>query len=748
MKCKLTSLLIVFLFLVTAIFAQNEGIWKNYSSFSTINDVAYQNGIILGAATGGAFTFNTDNSNMNTFTKSEGLGSQNITAANFDEYGNAWLGSMEGYIFIISDGNVTTLSDIVSLDISSKRINAIIPANGSVYIATDFGVTVLDPQENVFRESYLKFGSFNSNTPVYDIFISDKIYVLTEQGVATGSLTATNLANPASWSVSSNNSSVPFNNNSSIVEFNNVVFVGSSLGLFSQSNGTYQVLGFNNTEILDLKLYNDLLYILTTNRLYSFNGSSSNEVNLEANSPYYQFARGEDLLVRTDSVLTGIDNLVMKNFTPNSPALNYFSDLTIDGDGNIWSVTGSNNVIGGISKFDGNVWSNFNRENTSAFRNNGFHKAFYSSRDDVLYFSNWGRGYTTYSDGQFATYTTDNTPLVGIDGDVTYLVINEIEQDSDGNTWFLNYNSAEKKQLAVKTPEGNWYQYEMASPLTSRNAIAEELVIDQYDTKWFGLFSTASGTPGMGVVYFNDNGTLDNIMDDTWNQLTTSNSGLTDNNITDLVIDARGELWIGTQAGITIVSNPSSPTNSSITSVFPIRSQSVTNILVDPINRKWVGTTTEGVFLLSEDGTRLIANYTTKNSTLPDNNIKSLAIDKTSGVIYIGTDFGLTTLTTMATQPKAEFGDLKVYPNPFYTNSGNEVYIEGLIEESKLKVLTITGKVIRDISSDEHTPGGGTAKWDGKNDSGDFVATGVYLIVAFNDESKEVSVAKIAVIKQ
>ena len=70
--------------------------------------------------------------------------------------------------------------------------------------------------------------------------------------------------------------------------------------------------------------------------------------------------------------------------------------------------------------------------------------------------------------------------------------------------------------------------------------------------------------------------------------------------------------------------------------------------------------------------------------------------------------------------------------------------IDGLIRDTEIKILTIDGTLVTEFSS----PGGRTAYWDGKNDNGELVSTGVYIIVAFDTEGNSVVTGKVAVLRE
>ncbi|MCZ7614134.1 MAG: hypothetical protein M5T52_11530 [Ignavibacteriaceae bacterium] len=151
------------------------------------------------------------------------------------------------------------------------------------------------------------------------------------------------------------------------------------------------------------------------------------------------------------------------------------------------------------------------------------------------------------------------------------------------------------------------------------------------------------------------------------------------------------------------------------------------------------------MLLVNSDGSRLITTFTAQNSALLSNIIRSIAIDENKGIVYVGTDEGLTSFETPYIKPLESFNELFVYPNPYKIKSGNNLLtIDGLIRDTEIKILTIDGILVSQFFS----PGGRTAYWDGKNKNGELVNTGVYIIVAFNADGNEVVTGKVAVLRE
>ena len=73
--------------------------------------------------------------------------------------------------------------------------------------------------------------------------------------------------------------------------------------------------------------------------------------------------------------------------------------------------------------------------------------------------------------------------------------------------------------------------------------------------------------------------------------------------------------------------------------------------------------------------------------------------------------------------------------------------IEGIIYESSFKVMTLNGRVIRDIASGGVSKDGQQLKWDGRDSEGNYVATGVYLLMIYHQDGKN-TIEKITVINK
>ncbi len=744
----------IFIFLIISaatLFSQNFGTWKNYTDMSNVmNFVVLPNGVAA-ATSGGFFIFNETDSTYFTFTKSEGLKSQNITAVTKDNSGKIWIGTEEGFIHIInpSSFSIETIRDIFSTDKTNKSINYLYAKGDTIFAATDFGLSLIDSKTYTFFDTVLKFDILPTESKVNTVFIKDLVYVGTDMGLAVSKPNATNLTAPESWTAYGSSQGLNGEKIFAIDDFNGII-AATDKGIFSFDGNTWTKLINKNITVRDISVYNNKLYYISikdtlsnqvVSKLKEFDGSNEtlilNKLKVEFNSVS---SGSNGIFVASSNGIIKIINNTEITIKPNGPVQNSVHRLAIDKFGNLWTVSGKSPNGSGINLFDGSHWTNFNKTNTDAIGSNAFYGV-YPAEDGRVFFGNWGNGYSIYENGNFTTYNSQNTNLTGIQEDLNYIVITDLELDSQNNLWMTNSETAASEIINLFTADGNEYNYKVKTPITPVDAVCFNLTIDQFGTKWFNIVSAVSGQ--IGLYYFNENKTYENLDDDVWGILNT-NDGLNSNTINDIVIDKRGELWVGTSLGINIIPNPSSP-RSNIGSSFPVRQQNIIAIAVDPLNRKWVGTN-EGVFLLSSDGTALIESFNKDNSPLPTNTIKSITIDEKTGVVYFGTDFGISSYSSISAKPNDDFSQLFVYPNPveISNTTSAKITIDGLIKETTIKILSISGNLIREII----TPGGRVAFWDLRNEQGNLVPSGIYILVAYDAEANLVASSKIAVIKR
>lgn len=262
------------------------------------------------------------------------------------------------------------------------------------------------------------------------------------------------------------------------------------------------------------------------------------------------------------------------------------------------------------------------------------------------------------------------------------------------------------------------------------------------------------------LLVFTDNGTIDNVSDDRVKTLTNSAGAgnLPGTKVFSIVQDLDGEIWLGTDEGVGVIYTPQNVFEGQAGTYdaqqikvqvggyvqYLLETETVTAIAVDGDNRKWMGTDRAGVYLLSADGTEEILHFTEENSPLYSNTIVDIEINGKTGEVFFGTDRGIISYKSTATEGEKTFDHVLVYPNPVREGYNGTIAISGLVEYTDIKITDITGTLIFATRVDKNSSGrGGQAIWDGKNFDGRKASTGVYLVFATDDQGNEKMVTKI-----
>jgi ligand-binding sensor domain-containing protein len=742
------------LFLIVPVFvttssAQQFINWQNYTALKNVRDVVISDNGFWSAANGGAFRYNSIENDFITLHKSDGLNGISLTSVTIDNLDRAWFGGADGIIDIYEPGSdqFNVILDIYSSGQINRRINDLVASGDTIIVSSDFGVSLIDANTFLFFDTFFKFGDFTTNTRVNSTLKSGLFYVCTDEGIAIQKPGAVNLSAPESWNVYSTADGLPSDKTLKARFYQNNLIVSTDEGFSQFINNTWSsfIPNLAGVNIVDYQVSGDSILILAENVIYLYANSvltelynsSVNLLSLEFNNIFGIVCASADGSLFLDNQLAG------EFLSPNAPPVNQFPSLSVDANSLLYSASGTDVTGVGYYTYDGEIWNHYNKSNTPELPANSIY--FVNTINSTGYFGTWGSGFFERTeDGTITAYNSANTGMQGVDENPNFLVIAGLDKDSQENLWVLNYGAVNRMNLSTMTTNGDWYHFAVPAENNFYLELHDNLTVDIYDTKWYSCAQSSR----QGLFYFNENKTYEDPSDDRSDYLTTVD-GLNTNDIRDVVTDRRGDIWVATSLGVNIITNTSAiPTSGSsalrISSVFVLRQQSVNAIAVDPLNQKWIGTN-EGLLLVNSDGSRLLTTFTAQNSALLSNIIRSIAIDENKGIVYVGTDEGLTSFETPYIKPLESFEELFVYPNPFNINDGsNLLTIDGLIREADIKVLKIDGTLVTQFSS----PGGRTAYWDGRDDKGELVNSGVYIIVAFDLEGNNVVTGKVAVLRK
>ena len=752
----LSRIIAVIILLLTAAssYSQNSG-WENFTDLKSVTSIAYDetDGKIYCASRGGLFVVENNSGNVvKKYTNLDGLININLTSLAIDNKRRLWIGASDGSISILDLGSLAWkyIFDIKNSSESNKIINRILPAGNFMFVATGYGIQKISVTNlNFIDAPYYKLGSFPVNTIVYSLVTkSDVLYAATKAGVAWANYVSANLNNPASWS---NYNNAPLNAEVRAIEsLGNFVFAGSDGGLnyFDGNNWLpYPNGNVSSLSIKDIDAVGDNIYFIGGNNVFYAGSSNLPAVNTYLGPANYSaLSRNSNLQPIVGLIDNGIRLENISSFIfPNSPFTNVFSQIALDDNGNIWAAGGLG--FNGFYRFDGTNWENYNTATHPEIgSSNWFQKITYGN--GTVWAMGFGGGPTRIIGDQIVNFNVSNSPLPGIPEDPNFCSSYGGAFDNNGVFWvsFFRTNSG-RSLYAFRNNE--WIG--IANPSIIGSSTLSQIAVDSYNTKWIVAAGTRSG-----VYFYNENGTIDNPSDDIFGIYDIADFGSEITNISYLIVEKNNEVWITTNNGVFIIANPLGAIQNPLQPPRPQKlgiisgnlrvpfTENCVTIANDILNDKWIGTETNGVFHLSSDGSTLIQQLNTSKTPLLSNKVNTIAISPKTGRAYFGTQNGLSSYITDAVEPVTDFDEIKVSPNPFVTPSSVDLKIDGLVENSVIKIMSISGDIFTEFDS----PGGRIATWNGLNSSGEFAPSGVYVIVAYNKDGSKVGKGKVAIVRK
>ncbi|MEY2738910.1 MAG: hypothetical protein RL259_819, partial [Bacteroidota bacterium] len=179
------SVYIFVFFLSHVLFAQsNNQLWKGYFSYNEIVDVSAGSGIVLAATQNTVFSQTTVSSESTIHNSITGFKPESITAIHYSETTRKiFAGNANGLLLVIQpDGSVTTKVDIINevpVAPNKKKINDLYEHNGRLYLATDYGISVVDATTLEFISTYFIGTSGEETAVLQTTVLGNEIYAVT-----------------------------------------------------------------------------------------------------------------------------------------------------------------------------------------------------------------------------------------------------------------------------------------------------------------------------------------------------------------------------------------------------------------------------------------------------------------------------------------------------------------------------------------------------------------------------------------
>lgn len=747
------------------------GDWQLHTSYCDATYCQIAGNKIYVLASGSLFTYDKEDGEVYTYDRINELSDYDITHI-------AYCKEIEALVIIYrnanidilySNGYVYNISDFKSKIIPNKNINGVYINGSTAYISTGFGIVQLNLDKLEFTNTY------NIGYNTYCSYIYDNhLYIGTENGIYKGAIND-NLLDKANWS-KINDSKI-----SELNDFNGklICFIDKK-GVFYINNNTLESIvtvsatrTYKYSYIKNDKIYigwEGILTIVESNNSYKHYSTTSGTSFLAVDGDIFWNCRGIKGLVESkiiDGKLTDGENYIL----PNSPVRNYCEYMRFVSDDKLLVAGGTLNYFditfypGTLMEYDytNNKWTNLPEEKMREQTGVKYVNMCSIDEDPTEpghYFAgSFGQGLYEFRNNELvAHYNHKNSPLESPipatnPSSVNYVRVPRVEFDNEGNLWVVNTHS--ENIVKVRKKDGTWQSLYYKDIANAETMI--EIMVDSRGWLWL---TSLQGGDGPGIFCAKMNNTPFDTGDDQtkrWLNKITNQDGTsyTINQVYTIKEDKKGEIWVGTDAGMFVIKNPEKFFNDGIFTQIKVPRNDgtgladylfsgaiVTAIETDGADRKWVGTMNNGIYLVSADGLEMIHHFTTENSILPSNDIKSIAINNKSGEVFIGTANGIVSYMSDATAPEATLQESSVhaYPNPVKASYSGNISIVGLTYDCELKIVDAAGYLIA-----EGTSTGGQFTWNGRNAKGEKVASGVYYVLMYDENGDESLATKILI---
>jgi hypothetical protein len=745
-------------------YAQKVGTWRSYLAYAQTTSVAEANNRVYALADGSLYSYGKDDNSLRYYSKETGLSDIQLNCIAFNSQANILVAAYaNGNIDLVGEDNsVYNLPFLLnSTQIQDKTIFSVYNHQEMAYLSTAFGVVAVNAGKKEIKETY------RLNAPVSAVCIlGGDIYALTSPILRKASL-SDNLLDPASWREYPVGVA-PGAGQDTVLQVcafqNTLCFLLKNKGVYYQSgNGLQELLP--QPAIRNIKEENGRLIAFSSSELFIYasfterdRGSLAGiaDVSSLKNNNTFWLATGEKGLSAIRRTNPNQYEMFFSNAVQEGPKRNLAAFLKMHkgklyvAGGGRWADRFNNPGTVMIYDTDSLKWNNL--KDVSGFRD-ATCIAVDPQDETHLFVSTWGEGVYEFKDGELVqrynhANSALNSALPNTPSQGNYVRVEGVCFDADNNLWMTNAEVSDI--IVVRKAGGTWTKLRYDD--ISHAILTDKILIASNGHKWVNLVRAGKS----GIFVFDDRGTIDNTSDDVFHYYSTlsDTQNIGANEFLCITEDRRGQIWIGTNRGVFIVSTPSRAVEGTMTGsriihtgsdgnpTYFLADERVNAIAVDGGNRKWLGTAGSGLYLVSDDGKEILSHFTTANSPLLSNTIQSLAIDDRSGEVFIGTDKGLISYIGEAIRGSDDYANVYAFPNPVRPESDDRVVITGLMENSNVKITDARGTLLFEGRST-----GGQFTWNCRNRHNAPVATGVYLVLSSTPEGRESVVTKIAVVR-
>lgn len=770
--CK--RLFILYLLLASVVVSSHAqlavGKWRDHLSYSSCYRVEEASDRIYCSSADGLFYYDLDDHTVNRLSKATNtrLSDVGISTFAYDEQTtNVVVAYKNANIDIIKDDKVVNINDIKRSNIGgNKNINNISFFNHKAYLACAFGVVVVDMNRDEISETYY-LGNEGSSININDIVFTDSLIVAaTDSGIYYAPKRSQLLNIYSSWS----------RDNGSLLVGQRVLRLGvddkghllamadvaGDTALY-RDNGNMAFAPLVASDVKNFKISHGQVAVCLKNRVDIYDADGIRKASL-ADVDWMNMEANDALLTKdgrlwvahnwASLVTLFLDGTGLQNFSPEGPwnsnayrVVSFDSTLYLCPGGHRTTYAGVYNAAD-VYSYKNDKWQKLeDTDGILAGKTDVIDVAVNPRDKKQMMVAAWGNGILEVNDNKVTAFYDDQNSDGALvryrQGSYSVVLTGGVAYDKKGNLWVTN--SLVDAALAVRYADGKWKGFNTMGVVTSD---IDRIIWDSInDLKLFwGRQNRIFVHDGdKKIAYIDPN----------------NGAKLQTSTVNCVAQDHSGQLWIGTNKGIKVsytltkaFANGGNGEMSPVTcsnilfnengiTEYLMAYENVSCIAVDGANRKWVGTSTGGLYLLSANGLQQLEHFTAANSPLFSDKIISVAVMPWSGEVFVITDRGVQSYRGTATYAfDAPMEDIHAFPNPVRPDYDGTIAIKGFTRNAIVHITDAAGNTVYSTRA-----AGGQAVWDGRTHEGKKVASGVYYVFASAEDGTMRSATKILIVR-
>ncbi|MEE8335931.1 MAG: hypothetical protein V3S48_05795 [Candidatus Neomarinimicrobiota bacterium] len=347
--------------------------------------------------------------------------------------------------------------------------------------------------------------------------------------------------------------------------------------------------------------------------------------------------------------------------------------------------------------------------------------------------------------------------LIEKNGESSFQIL-DFALDLNSSLWIISLNSQDKP-LSVFTGSA-WKSYSISESQAGLSRSVTAVAVDNFNRVWIGAEENGLLNAGLprngGLSMLTISG--DPAAPDEQNWISIDlNPGFQNNTVLDIAVSPQNRIYILTPIGLfykdlqisktdPVLKNGPLNSNGSLYPYFPnVPFPPGSKVQIDPRGNVWISSPAAGVRVLLENGEYWpdVFGFTQENSVLLSNEVSRVSFDEKKGLAYLATDKGINIIRIPFALKNKSYNRVHIFPSPFRIPSRESLVIGNLKDKTNVKIMTLSGRVIRSIKHDSKNY---QVFWDGRDDQGRWVSSGVYLIAVY-DKGGASKIEKITVIK-